>query len=96
MIGSAFRPPALSQHAINRTEGDARKAPSSGVITYRDEAEFVAFLRDNVLDRLFPSDVVLREDAMRVRREHRSTHALWFESKPCRGAGAASDENERG
>ncbi|BDI21627.1 hypothetical protein L3i23_04030 [Herbiconiux sp. L3-i23] len=41
-----------------------------GVITYRDEAELVALLEETSLDRLFPSDAVLRENAERVRRDH--------------------------
>ncbi len=41
-----------------------------GVVTYRLEAELVALLKEGDLDRLFPSDALLRENAERVRREH--------------------------
>lgn len=47
-----------------------QEALGPGVVTYRHEAELVAFLMENDLDRFFPSDTVLRENAERVRREH--------------------------
>ncbi|MFX8700522.1 hypothetical protein ABTM56_20680, partial [Acinetobacter baumannii] len=47
-----------------------REALGPGVVTYRSEAELVAILQDDDLDRFFPSDVVLRENAERVRLEH--------------------------
>lgn len=46
------------------------EALGPGVVTYRDERELVALLKENDFDRLFPSDAVLRENAERVRREH--------------------------
>ena len=61
---------AAGGRVISQEVEGLRELLGPGVVTYRSEAELVSFLKDGDVDRLFPSDVVLRENAERVRREH--------------------------
>lgn len=61
---------AAGGRVVSEEVDGLREALGPGVVTYRSEAELVAILQDDDLDRFFPSDVVLRENAERVRLEH--------------------------